>query len=123
MLAFSILLGFAQVLLAAHFKTRERGLDWNVGARDGPEKPLGLMAGRLDRASRNFLETFPFFLSAVLMAAVLGRHNWLTQWGAVLYFTGRLVYVPLYAWGVPVVRTIVWGVAMLGIAMVLVGLI
>ena len=40
-----------------------------------------------------------------------------------VYFAGRLVYVPLYAWGVPVVRTIVWGVAMLGIAMVLVGLI
>jgi uncharacterized MAPEG superfamily protein len=123
MLAASIVLGFAQVLLAAHFKTKERGLDWNMGPRDEPEKPLGVMAGRLTRASANFLETFPFFAAAVLMAAVLGRHNSLTQWGAVLYFAGRLVYVPLYAWGIRVARTLAWGIAMLGIALVLLGLI
>ena len=57
------------------------------------------------------------------MAAVAGRHNWLTQSGAILYFAGRLAYVPLYAWGIPVVRTLAWGVAMLGILFVLIGLI
>jgi uncharacterized MAPEG superfamily protein len=123
MLAASIVLGFAQILLAAHFKTKERGLSWNVGPRDEPEKPLGVLAGRLERADANFLETFPFFAAAVLMAAVLGRHNWLTQSGAVLYFAGRLIYVPLYVWGIPVIRTVVWGVAMLGIVLVLIGLI
>jgi uncharacterized MAPEG superfamily protein len=123
MLVLSIVLGFAQVLLAGHFKTKERGLDWSMGPRDEPAKPLGVMAGRLERASANFLETFPFFAAAVLIAAVAGHHNWLTQAGAVLYFVGRLIYVPLYAWGIPVVRTVVWGVAMLGIALVLIGLI
>ena len=123
MLACSIVLGLVQILLAAHFKTKERGLDWDLGPRDEPEKPLGIIAGRLQRATANFLETFPFFAAAVLMAAVAGRHNWLTQSGAVLYFAGRLVYVPLYAWGIPVVRTVVWGVAMLGIVLVLIGLI
>ena len=122
MLASSIVLGLAQILLAAHFKTKERGLDWNVGPREEPEKPLGVMVGRLQRASANFLETFPFFAAAVLMAAVAGRQNWLTQSGAVLYFAGRLVYVPLYAWGIPLVRTLVWAVAMLGLVLVLVGL-
>jgi uncharacterized MAPEG superfamily protein len=123
MLACSIVLGLAQILVAAHFKTKERGLDWNIGPRDEPEKPLGVTAGRLERARGNFLETFPFFAAAVLMAAVAGRHNWLTQSGAVLYFAGRLVYVPLYAWGIPVARTLAWGVAMLGIVLVLIGLI
>lgn len=122
MLTLSIVLGFAQILLAAQFKTKERGLDWNMGPRDEKEKPLGVMAGRLQRAQNNFLETFPFFAAAVLMAAVLGRHNGLTQWGAILYFAGRLIYLPLYAWGISVLRTLVWGVAMLGIALVLVGL-
>jgi uncharacterized MAPEG superfamily protein len=41
----------------------------------------------------------------------------------VLYFAGRLVYVPLYAWGIRVARTLAWGAAMLGIALVLLGLI
>jgi uncharacterized MAPEG superfamily protein len=122
MLACSIVLGLAQILVAAHFKTKERGLDWNIGPRDEPEKPLGVTAGRLERARGNFLETFPFFAAAVLMAAVAGRHNWLTQSGAVLYFAGRLVYVPLYAWGIPVARTLVWAVATLGIVLVLIGL-
>jgi uncharacterized MAPEG superfamily protein len=123
MLALAVVLGLAQILLAAHFKTKERGVSWNLGARDEPEKPLGVIAGRLERARANFLETFPLFAAAVLIAAVAGRHNWLTQSGAVLYFAGRLLYVPLYAWGVPVVRSIVWLVATLGIVLVLVGLI
>ena len=32
--------------------------------------PLGGTAGRLDRALRNFLETFPLFAAAVLIAAL-----------------------------------------------------
>jgi uncharacterized MAPEG superfamily protein len=123
MLAASIVLGIAQILLSAQFKTKDRGLEWNMGPRDEPAKPLGVMAGRLARASANFLETFPFFAAALLMAAVLGRHNWMTQWGAILYFAGRLVYLPLYAWGVPVARTLAWGAAMLGLVLVLIGLI
>ena len=123
MLASSIVLGLAQILLAAHFKTKERGFRWNLGPRDEPEKPLGLIAGRLERARENFLETFPLFATAVLIAAIVGRHNWLTQSGAVFYFAGRVVYVPLYAWGIPVVRSLVWVAATLGIVLVLIGLI
>ncbi len=122
-LAASIVLGLVQLLLAAQFKTRDRGLKWNLGPRDAPEKPLGALAGRLDRAGANFLETFPFFAAAVLMGAVLGRHNALTQWGAVLYLAGRLLFVPLYAFGIPVLRTLAWGVATAGIVLVLIGLI
>ena len=80
------------------------------------------VAGRLDRAQRNFLETFPLFAAAVLIAHVAGRHSWMTEWGAQLYFWGRVVYLPLYAAGVPWVRSAVWVVAALGIVLVLVGL-
>ena len=67
--------------------------------------PLAGTAGRLDRAMRNFLETFPLFAAAVLIAALAGRHNWMTEWGAVLYFAARVAYVPLYAYGVRIVRS------------------
>ena len=49
---------------------------------------------------RNFLETFPLFAAAVLIAALAGRHSWMTEWGAVLYFVARVAYLSLYAFGV-----------------------
>jgi uncharacterized MAPEG superfamily protein len=73
----------------------------------------------LERALRNFLETFPLFAAAVLVAHEAGRHSWLTEWGAQTYLAARVVYLPLYAAGVPVVRTIVFMVSMVGIVMVL----
>ena len=59
----------------------------------------------------------------MLIAALAGRHNWMTEWGAVLYFAARVAYVPLYAYGVRVVRSAAWGVATVGIILILVGLI
>jgi uncharacterized MAPEG superfamily protein len=79
----------------------------------------GVLAGRLDRAFANFKETFPFFAAAVMMAAVLGRHSNLTAWGAELYLAARIIYLPLYAMGVPFLRTLVWLASVIGIVMLL----
>ncbi|MEO7935944.1 MAG: MAPEG family protein, partial [Dokdonella sp.] len=42
--------------------------------------------------------------------------------GAQLYFWARLAYLPTYAAGIPYLRTVIWGVAIVGLAMVLGGL-
>ena len=82
MLALSIVLGLVQIMIAANASTRQRGADWNVGPRDEVLPPLAGTAGRLDRALRNFLETFPLFAAAVLIAALSPeRHNWMTELG------------------------------------------
>jgi uncharacterized MAPEG superfamily protein len=52
---------------------------------------------------------------------VLDRHSALTVIGANLYFWGRVVYWPLYVAGVPMVRSLVWVVAVLGIVLLLIG--
>ena len=70
------------------------------------------------RALRNFGETFPFFAAAILAAHLSGRDGSLTLWGAHLYVWARLVYLPLYAFGVPLVRSLVWNVAALGIFLI-----
>ncbi len=119
MLALAIVLGFVHILLAIHFITNERGLMWNMGPRDEAKPLSGRLAGRLDRALANFKETFPLFAVAVLMAAALGRHNSMTLWGSQLYLGGRILYLPLYALGIPVLRTIVWFAATVGIVMIL----
>ncbi|WP_024891146.1 MAPEG family protein [Luteimonas huabeiensis] len=121
-LAWSVLLGLLQVWVAATAATRERGLRWNASARDGQAAPLGPLAGRLDRARRNFLETFPFFAAAALAVVATGRGDDQTALGAQLYFWARVAYVPLYAAGVPYLRSLVWLASLAGLLLVLAGL-
>jgi|SRR5262245_49969413 len=123
MLACSILLGFVQIVLAAHAASLQRGYLWAASAREEPKPALTGVAGRLERALHNFLETFPFFAAAVLMTGAAGRHGWMTEWGAQLYFWARLVYLGVYAAGVFLVRSLVWNVAVLGIALLLLALV
>jgi len=74
------------------------------------------------RAAANFGETFPFLAAAVLVAHATGRHNALTFWRAQLYFWARVVYLPLYAFGIPLVRSLIWNVSEAGIALLLIAL-
>ncbi len=122
LLAFSIVLGFVHIVLASHAKSFVYGYRWSAGARDDAMPPLKRVAGRLERALKNFSETFPLFAAAVLITHVAGRHGVLTVLGAQLYFWGRLAYLPLYAFGVPLVRSLVWNVATIGIALILLAL-
>jgi uncharacterized MAPEG superfamily protein len=123
MLAIAVALGMLQLLIAARTGNSQRGLKWNVGARDeAAPVAVSKVAGRLERSFRNFLETFPFFAAVVVIAAIVGRHNWATMWGAEAYVAARIVYWPLYAFGVPILRTIVWLVATLGILLILAAL-
>ncbi len=121
MLALSAALGIVQIIFSAAAKNRQTGYRWAAGPRDEP-KPLTGYAGRLERALSNFLETFPLFAAAVLIADVAGVHNWMTQWGVQLYFWGRVLFVPLYTFGVCIWRTIAWNIATVGIILILLAL-
>jgi uncharacterized MAPEG superfamily protein len=119
----AIVLGFLQIFLQSHSASLQRGYRWNAGPRDEELPPVTGAGGRLERALKNFLETFAFFAAAVLMAEVRGVHNGLTFWGAVLYLGGRIAYLPLYAYGVRYVRSMAWNVAAVGILLILAGVI
>jgi uncharacterized MAPEG superfamily protein len=121
-LAWTVVLGFVHIVAASHAASLQRGYRWTASARDHELAPLTGVAGRLDRALRNFSETFPLFAALLLAAQAIGRHSWLTEAGAILYFVARLAYLPLYAFGVPLVRSLVWNVAALGMALLLVAL-
>jgi uncharacterized MAPEG superfamily protein len=122
MLTFAVVLGLVQVIAASHAASLQRGYRWTASARDEETPPLRGVAGRLDRALRNFLETFPLFAAVVLAAQLTDTHNALTEWGARLYFWARVAYVPLYAAGVPLVRSLAWNVATVGIALLVAAL-
>lgn len=122
-LAFVLILAIVQIGLAASVRTAELGVKWNAGARDGETPPPGKLAGRLIRAQANLFETLPIFAAAVIMAHVAGKDGGsLTLWGTHLYLFGRVIYLPLYAFGVAWIRTLVWGVSFAGLVMVIAAL-
>ena len=108
-----------QIVLAAQLGNLQYGLRWAASPRDEPVAPPGRLLGRLRRALANMLETFPLFAAAVLAVGVVHRLDLWSLIGAHLYFWARLAYLPLYLAGVPVVRSLVWNVALLGIFMIL----
>ena len=122
MLAFTLMLAIVQIGWAGAARTAELGAKWNAGPRDGDTPPPGKLAGRLIRAQANLFETLPLFIGAVLIAQVADRTGALTAWGAGLYFWARVAYIPLYALGVPYIRSLVWLVSLAGLAMCLLAL-
>ena len=122
-LGWTLVLAFVQILAFDMARTGQYGLKWNTGARDEEMPPLSPVANRLQRAQANLYETLPLFIAAVLIAHVAGRANGITALGAQIYFWGRVAYVPLYAFGVPFVRSLVWLASMVGILMLLAALV
>ena len=118
-LALGALLLVVHIFTATRFKTAQYGRKWNVGARDEDLPPPNAMAGRTMRAQANFQETFPISIVALLGVVIAGKSSATTAIGGWIWLGARLVYLPLYAAGVPVVRTIVWTISTVGLAMVL----
>jgi uncharacterized MAPEG superfamily protein len=115
----AVIIGFVQIVWAAVAGSGgERNLAWLMGPRDDT-KPVGVVAARLNRALANFLETFPLFAAALLACDFAAKFGPMTMWGAVLYVVGRALYVPVYAAGLAVVRTLIWTVTIVGIVMVI----
>ena len=118
-LAWGCVLGIVHIFMAVRFKTRQYGTKWNVGPRDEEMPPPDPIAGRLARAQANFFETFPLAAAAILIVHVARLEDRWTALGAVAWLGARLVYLPLYALGVPVLRTIAFTVSVVGLALVI----
>jgi uncharacterized MAPEG superfamily protein len=119
MLFCAIALGIVQLLIAVLASVGGRGLPWAAGPRDEPRAPLGKFGGRLERAYQNFLETFPFFAAAVLLAHALDKSTPNSALGAEIYVWARLLYIPAYVLGIPFLRTLIWIAGLVGILMVM----
>lgn len=118
-LAGTVLLGIFQLFAAVHLITKQRGVQWNIGPRDQKVPEVSGVAGRLDRALKNFLETFGFFAAAVLMVTEMKANNSISALGAQIYLFARIAYVPAYAFAATGLRTAIWAASMIGIFMVM----
>ena len=117
--AFGAILLLVHIVIATQLKNDQYGVKWNIGPRDGNLPEPRPATGRMIRAEANFLETFPIAIVALLGVVIAGRTSPTTALGGWIWLGARIVYIPLYWAGIPVVRTICWGVSIVGLFLVI----
>jgi uncharacterized MAPEG superfamily protein len=120
LLGAAVVLGLVHLFWAAGAARAQQGYAWAGGPRDEP-RPVTGRAARLDRAFRNYRETFPLFAAAVLAAEAADRTGTLTAVGAGLYVAARAAFLPLYAFHLGLARSLAWFVGMAGLFAVVLG--
>ncbi len=116
LIVYAVGLAFVAILLAAVLRNREwtaEGMRVGLSNRDDlPEAtPLG---GRAVRAANNTIEALILFTPLALVAHAAGLDSE-ALFGAQLFLGARVVYLPIYLAGITVVRSLVWGVGVLGL--------
>ena len=114
-LVWAALLGLVHILAPAAARTRQYGMGWNAGPRDEAMPPPTPLAGRLARAQANFFETFPLFAAAVLVIYVADLETETTLLAAWVWLIARVAYLPLYAMGIPYVRSVAWATSLIAL--------
>ena len=92
-----------------------------LGPRDHPQ-PLTLVGGRAARALANIQEALPVFLALALMNMIVGTAAAMALTGAWVFLIARVLYVPLYLAGIPVLRTLIWLGSWVGLVMMVIPL-
>lgn len=88
------------------------GMGYLLSARDEQHSLTGMTA-RIDRALANSITAMALFAPAVLILHVRGTSSPESLMAAQGFLAARVVYVPLYAFGVTGLRTAVWMVGFL----------
>ena len=117
LLVCAVALAFVQLLIAVGAAIAQVGLPTVVGNREDMPRLTGL-AGRADRAYWNMFESLLLFAALVLVAAVAGKTNAQTFLGAQIFIWARLAYAVIYLVGIPIARTMAWGVAVIGLLLI-----
>ena len=109
-LGFAALLQVAQFLLMAVLVNIQLGPAYTGGNRDEERRATG-MAGRMKRALDNHFEGLLLFTIAVVVVVLGDASSPFTEKCAWVYLVGRVLYVPAYASGVFLVRSLIWSVS------------
>lgn len=97
------------------------GFVWALGNRDNPPAPTAL-SGRATRTAANTLENMVLFSALAFTAHLSGSTDSQILTGATVFFWARVAFVAVYYIGLVYVRTLAWGVSIVGLAMMLMGM-
>ena len=113
----TVLILFALLMFQGTLVPLNQGFGWGLGSRDAKQEYTDLQ-GRTSRTVANHVEGMLLFIPLVAIVELAGLSSALTALGAGIYLIGRIAFAPLYLMGVPYLRSLAWGVAVLGIMLV-----
>jgi len=122
LLVWAAVLALVQAVVAVQGAMMQVGLATLAGNREGLPEIKG-WGGRAARAHRNMLENLVLFAALVLVSVVADRTNATTLLGAQIFLYARIAYAVIYVAGIPWLRTAVWAVSVVGLAMIFLQLI
>lgn len=108
-LGFAALLQFVQLILMAVPVNIQLGPAYTGGSRDEEKRATGV-AGRLKRAMENHFEGLILFTIAVIVVVLGNASSSVTETCAWVYLAARVLYIPAYASGIFLVRSLIWSV-------------
>jgi len=117
-LTYAVILLIAHMLVQATASDLTKGLGWALGPQDERPDPLPVV-GRLERALTNYVHNLPAFIALALMLTVTELGTETTALGAAIWFWARVAYVPAYASGLPLVRSIAWFASLAGLVLMI----
>ena len=112
----SVALYITMIVIQAVVSLLQYGVGPLVGARDTLAEP-NVLVGRTKRANQNMLEALGMFVPLALVS--LHTSTFEATLGAVVFFWSRVAFVPLYLFGVPWLRTLVWFAGVAGLLMMI----
>ena len=101
------LLVLLTILLQVLGSMQTLSMGYLMSARDEPRE-VGRMTGRIRRALDNSVTAMALFAPAVLLLIVQDRTSDASLLAAQVFLIARIIYLPVYALGVPTVRTLAW---------------
>lgn len=118
-LGYAALVQVVQFVVMAIPVNLQLGVAYTGGSRDEQQQAVGV-PGRLKRALDNHFEGLILFTIAVLVVVLGEASSTLTERCAWAYLWARVFYVPAYASGVFLVRSLIWSVGFIATAIMLV---
>ncbi len=118
-LELSVVLWLAHVLVQASLGSAQTPFGYLLTSRDKAAPASGALYGRATRALANYVENFTPFVAVALALIVTQRTGGAGAIGATIWILARIVYLPIYVFGIMYVRTIVWVISIIGLIMML----
>ena len=117
-LTYAVILLIVHMVIQATLSDLSKGLVWALGAQDEP-RDQNAVAGRVERALRNYVYNLPAFIALALTLKVTELGTESTAMGAAIWFWARVAYIPAYAAGIILIRSLVWFASLAGLALMI----
>lgn len=124
--ALSILIYSALIFIAlavqGAYASMTAGMAYGFSNRVDAQPGKGPFGHRIDKTLGNLKEGGILYLPLALLVVSLDISNGWTWWAALVTIMSRLIYVPIFYLGIPVVRTFVWGPSYFAVPVMAVGI-